>query len=457
MSIRESTNDRSDSHRTASRRRHLVRARALVAVAAVTALTGVVIVAPAAWGVPPGAPGAPTASAGNAQITLTVPPPSGDVVTRYDATCTSIDGGGPGTGSDTTQTIVVTGVDNGHAYTCTVIANNSDGPSAPSVASNSVTPSAPAPPTTVPDAPPTPSVVAGDARLTVTFSAPASNGGLTISRYTITCTAQSDGTDISKSWPTAGSVTLTNVSNGETYKCAVSAHNALGDGPFSNASTPVTPVPAGHAPDAPGRPAVAAGDTEIVVTFGQPNDNGSAINSDTATCTSSNGGATGNSLGLSPSIPVFGLTNGKTYTCTVFASNGLGNGPSSSASLPVTPNGAPDAPLRPAVAGGDGRITVNFSPPAFNGGSPITGYAATCTSFDDGSRTSLLGSAAPIVISNLINGVTYSCDVVAEQERQQPTVAGIAVGHTGSWSGHTRPADGDRRRRPDQRGVSRAG
>jgi hypothetical protein len=402
MSIRETANDR-----TASRRRSLVKARTLVAVAAVTALTGVVIVAPSAWAAVPDTPGAPVASAGNAQITLMVPPPTGDPVTTYAATCTSTDGGGSGTASDTTRTIVVTGLDNGHSYTCTVIASNSDGHSPPSLASNAATPVAP----TVPGAPPAPTIAAGDARVTVTFSAPASNGGLAITKYTITCTAQSDGTDILKSTTTVTPFSFLGLTNGETYTCTVLAHNSKGDGPESDPSNAVTPSPAGHVPDAPVRPTVTAGDSQIRVNFIQPAANGSAITSDTATCTS--GAVSTSQIGGSPSITVFGLTNGKSYTCTVLASNGLGNGPASVASLAAVPNGVPGAPPRPSVAGGDGRITVGFSPPSSNGGSPITRYLATCTSTDDGTQISLSRSASPIVISGLSNGVAYFCNVTA--------------------------------------------
>jgi hypothetical protein len=406
MSIRETAHDR-----TASRRRSLVKARTLVAVTAVTALTGFVIVAPAAFAAAPDTPGAPTATAGNGSITVMVTPAAtGDPATSYAATCTA-DDQTTATGSDPSTTVVVTtGVKNGHSYTCTVIASNSGGDSAASPASNSVTPVAP---TTVPDAPPAPSAAAGDARVTVTFSAPGSNGGLAISRYTITCTAQSDGTNIVKTSATVTPVTFFGLINGETYTCTVSAHNSKGDGPNSDPSNAVTPVAAGHIPDAPARPTVSAGDSQIRVNFVQPNNNGSAINSDTATCTSSNGGATGSNLGGSPSITVFGLTNGKSYTCTVFASNGLGDGPASPASLAAVPNGAPNAPPKPSVAGGDGRITVSFSPPGFNGGSPITGYLATCTSTDDGTQISHSGNASPIVITGLINGVTYFCNVTA--------------------------------------------
>ena len=62
------------------------------------------------------------------------------------------------------------------------------------------------------------------------------------------------------------------------------------------------------------------------VTFSPPASNGgSAITSYTATCASSNGGATGSVSGAASPIVVTGLTNGKTYTCTMFATNSFGD------------------------------------------------------------------------------------------------------------------------------------
>src|SRR5438445_315991 len=72
---------------------------------------------------------------------------------------------------------------NGTAYTFSVTATNGVGTSAASAASNSVTPVAAA---TVPSAPTAVTATAGDAQATVSWTAPASDGGSAITSYTVT-------------------------------------------------------------------------------------------------------------------------------------------------------------------------------------------------------------------------------------------------------------------------------
>lgn len=96
----------------------------------------------------PTAPGAPTigtVSAGDSQISVSFTPPAsngGAAITGYTATC------GVASASGTASPIIVTGLVNGTAYTCTVLAMNSVGPGAVSAASTTVTPMA-VPPTGV--------------------------------------------------------------------------------------------------------------------------------------------------------------------------------------------------------------------------------------------------------------------------------------------------------------------
>ena len=92
----------------------------------------------------PGAPTIGTATAGNAQATVTFTVPvsdGGSAITGY--TVTSNPGNITGTGS--ASSIIVTGLTNGTAYTFIVTATNAIGTSVASSASNSVTPSVPGP------------------------------------------------------------------------------------------------------------------------------------------------------------------------------------------------------------------------------------------------------------------------------------------------------------------------
>src|SRR6202040_4390668 len=86
----------------------------------------------------PGAPTIGTATAGNAEASVSFTAPAstgGSAITSYNATC------GSQSVSGTASPITVTGLSNGTSYTCTVTASNAQGVSAPSAASNSVTPS----------------------------------------------------------------------------------------------------------------------------------------------------------------------------------------------------------------------------------------------------------------------------------------------------------------------------
>src|SRR5262249_41939969 len=151
--------------------------------------------------------------------------------------------------------------------------------------------------------------------------------------------------------------------------------NALGTSSPSAPSNAVTPA---TVPMAPTNVTAAAGIRQAVVNFTQPTNNGgSPITS--YTVTASPGGAT--ATGAGGGIVVSGLQNGGTYTFTVVATTAAGNSSASAPSSPVTLPDLPGVPTNVTASGtGNQQISVAFSPPTSNGGSPITSYTVTSTS-----------------------------------------------------------------------------
>jgi hypothetical protein len=185
----------------------------------------------------PDAPTIGTATGGDGQATVTFTAPAyngGMAITGY--TATSSPGGLTATGPSSPLT--VSGLTNGVAYTFTVVATNSVGDSAPSAASNSVTPQA------VPlDAPTGLSATGGDGQVALTWTASAGADGHRVWRHTADdfAAAVQVGADLGAA---ADSYTDTTAANGTTYWYWVTAFDTGGEsGPSNGVSA--TPAPAG--------------------------------------------------------------------------------------------------------------------------------------------------------------------------------------------------------------------
>ena len=166
-------------------------------------------------------------------ISVAFTPPSnggGSPITSY--TVTSSPGGYTATGS--TSPIVVSGLNGGTGYTFTVTATNAAGTSDASGSSNQATTD-----TRISDAPIIGTATAGFEQATITFTAPAHDGGAAITSYV--ATSSPGGIRGTVSGPGSGEITVTGLTNGVDYTFTVTAVNENGTSAPSSASNPVIP------------------------------------------------------------------------------------------------------------------------------------------------------------------------------------------------------------------------
>ncbi|MBI4339745.1 MAG: fibronectin type III domain-containing protein, partial [Chloroflexi bacterium] len=378
-------------------------------------------VTPALPATAPGAPGVPTAVAGDGQATVTWTAPGvtgGSAITRYTIIPRNVTDGVDLAPVDTADGVTlsrqITGLTNGKAYTFTVTATNDAGTSGASASSTPVTPTAAV---TKPGAPTIASATPGNGQVTVAWAA-ASDGGSTITGYTVT---GSPGGSCSVG--NVLSCTIIGLANGTSYTFTVEATNAVGTGDPSSsvAATPRT------TPGAPAIGTATAGTLEATVTWTAPTDNGGAVITG-YTVTGNPGG--GCSVGNVLSCTVTGLTAGATYTFTVQAVNAAGAGQVSGSSNAVTPAAPstgvgsgvttvttfpPGAPQNVTAEAGDGRVRVRWIA-GTTGGTEIISFTIVV---DPGGVeiTGIGGGVSVKDVTDLVNGVTYTFSVKATNAR----------------------------------------
>jgi hypothetical protein len=176
-------------------------------------------------------------------------------------------------------------------------------------------------PTSTPGAPTSVTATSiGATTANVAFTAPAYDGGATITSYT--ATSSPGGITGSISQAGSGTIPMTGLTAGTSYTFTVTANNSVGAGTASSASNSTTTVGAPSSPTSV--VATATGKRSATVSFGaSSSNNGSVVTSYTATSTP--GGITQTLTQVTGGTFTFdGLQPGTAYTFAATATNAIG-------------------------------------------------------------------------------------------------------------------------------------
>ena len=360
----------------------------------------------------PGAPVITSASpAATQQVTVswTAPADGGSAITGYTVSANPA-------GSSTTCTTVSTdtdplsctvgNLDNGTAYTFTVVATNAAGNSQ-AAPSTSVTPR------TTPDVPTGLVGLVGDGEVLLGWTAPVDDGGDTVVDYVVEYSTGDEAKWVTIVDGTSAATTLgwAGASNGVDYTFRVSAVNAAGAGAASEPSAELSPF---GVPDSPASVVASGADASAVVAWSMPDfDGGSPVTGyrveyspypvETWTV------AAADTASVDRSLVLEGLTNGSVYVFRVSAINAAGVGDTTIGSAQANPRTTASAPTGTAAVATDATVALSWSPPLTNGGSAVTGYEVAYRSETSGEWTILdvAADATTAVVDGLTNGVGY--------------------------------------------------
>lgn len=355
----------------------------------------------------PGAPDPPInlqGLAGNKQITVSFTPGSdnGSAITEYQYSLYAGGSWGPYISLNPkaiTSPINITGLTNGIPYSVRLRAVNAAGVSANSIPIGPFTPAdVPAPPTSL-------LPTAGNAQVTIGFTAGA-NGGSAIINYEYTLDGGTTWIAFTPS-RTISPLSITGLTNGTNYTIQLRARNAIG---ASTPSVSVNATPAA-APAAPTQLVATPGDRQITLNFVPAVDNGKPV---TNYQYSLNGSA--NWISINPTVTsgpiiITGLVNGTMYSIQLRAVNVIGAGLASS-TVTAIPGLPPQPPVNLVATPGNNQISISFTAGS-NNGNNITNYQY---SLDGGLTWISLNPAraiSPSTITNLTNGQNYTIQLRA--------------------------------------------
>jgi len=280
----------------------------------------------------------------------------------------------------------------------------------------------------------------GNAQASIAFTAPALDGGATITNYEY---STNNGTTWKAFSPADATtpVVITTVSNaatalvnGTTYQVKLRAVNSAGAGTVSSAVS-VTPRTIAGAPTSL---VATPGIAQVSMAFTAPASNGGAEITNYEYSTT--GGTTWKALSpadaTSPVVITIrsdaetALVNGTAYNVKLRAVNAAGSG-TISANVSVTPRAIiADAPTSLVATPGNAQASIAFTAPASNGGAAITNYQYSTDNGTTWKALSPVNATSPVVITirsdaatALVNGTTYQVKLRAVNSAGAGTVS----------------------------------
>jgi hypothetical protein len=315
-------------------------------------------------------------------------------------------------------------------------------------------PSEVAPDATTPGAPEGIGVQPGAGTAAATWSAPAGDGGSAVTGYTARAfTAPTGGTVAGRCTAGAGDTacTIAKLESGTTYYVAVSATNALGEGPAGERESVTPVVPVSTPPSAPTELVVTPGNTTLAATWTAPtSDGGSPVTAYTVRAYTEPGAGTGPNAGtkssastkatvnlstgpgtspvdgtvvktctaIAPALSctITGLTNGRAYYVSVTAANTVGAGPAT-IRVAGTPRTTPSAVPGLTLVPGNRSLAASWAVPTNNGGAPVVGYTVKAyPTAVGGAPVRTCSATAPVrtcTLADLTGGTPYFVTVIA--------------------------------------------
>ena len=210
-------------------------------------------------------------------------------------------------------------------------------------------------------------VAPGNAQLVVTWTAVDNATGYTVQWMS---GGEDYNTGDRQATVTPGSTTrhtIPSLTTGTEYTVRVIAtRTGATDGPPS-AEVKGTPF---TTPGAPQHLSGVPGDEQVMLTWDAPSSDGGSAILRYEYAINDSGTWIDAGLDLEETVP--GLTNGQQYAFEVRAVNSAG--PGAPARTAATPLGMPSVPESLTATGGDGEVVLEWTEPADDGGSPVTGY-----------------------------------------------------------------------------------